>query len=118
MRKLAWSMPVAVLAAVLIGLPVLGTGCQKLQARDHLNKGVNAFKNAQYPEAVEHFKQAVELDPNFPTARLYLATGHEGLGITTSLATGRLVADRILGRPPAIPIEPYLPGRKHEGAHA
>jgi tetratricopeptide (TPR) repeat protein len=76
MRKLAWSMPVAVLAAVLIGLPVLGTGCQKLQARDHLNKGVNAFKNAQYPEAVEHFKQAVELDPNFPTARLYLATAY------------------------------------------
>jgi tetratricopeptide (TPR) repeat protein len=76
MRKLALSMPVAVLAAVLIGLPILGTGCQKLQARDHLNKGVSAFKNAQYPEAVEHFKQAVELDPNFPTARLYLATAY------------------------------------------
>ncbi len=46
--------------------------------------------------------------------RLYLATGHEGLGITTSLATGRLVADRILGRTPAIPAEPYLPSRKQE----
>lgn len=44
--------------------------------------------------------------------RLYLATGHEGLGITTSLATGKLVADRILGRPSAIPPEPYSPGRK------
>jgi D-hydroxyproline dehydrogenase subunit beta len=44
-----------------------------------------------------------------------LATGHEGLGITTSLATGRLVADQILGRTSAIPIEPYLPGRtQHE----
>ena len=43
--------------------------------------------------------------------RLYLATGHEGLGITTSLATGRLVADQIMGRTPAIPVEPYLPGR-------
>jgi Tfp pilus assembly protein PilF len=69
-------MPVAALAAVLISLPVMGTGCQKLQARDHLNKGVTAFKNAQYPEAVEHFKHAVELDPNFPTARLYLATAY------------------------------------------
>ena len=76
MRKLAWSMPVTVLAAVLISLAVMGTGCQKLEARDHLNKGVTAFKNAQYPEAVEHFKQAVELDPNFPTARLYLATAY------------------------------------------
>jgi tetratricopeptide (TPR) repeat protein len=76
MRKLALSLPVAGLAVVLISLPLLGTGCQKLQARDHLNKGVTAFKNAQYPEAVEHFKQAVELDPNFPTARLYLATAY------------------------------------------
>jgi len=76
MRKLALSMPVAALAAVLISLPVMGTGCQKLQARDHLNKGVTAFKNAQYPEAVEHFKQAVVLDPNYPVARLYLATAY------------------------------------------
>ena len=43
--------------------------------------------------------------------RLFLATGHEGLGITTSLATGKLVADQLLGRPSAIPVEPYLPGR-------
>jgi D-hydroxyproline dehydrogenase subunit beta len=40
-----------------------------------------------------------------------LATGHEGLGITTSLATGRLLADYLLGRPSAISIEPYLPTR-------
>jgi Tfp pilus assembly protein PilF len=61
---------------VLISLPIMGTGCQKLEARDHLNKGVVAFKNAQYPEAVEHFKQAVVLDPNYPMARLYLATAY------------------------------------------
>jgi glycine/D-amino acid oxidase-like deaminating enzyme len=48
--------------------------------------------------------------------RLWLATGHEGLGITTSLGTGRLLADQVLRRTPAIPFEPYLPGRKHEGA--
>ena len=76
MRKLASILPVAALAAVLISLPVMGTGCQKLQARDQLNKGVTAFKNAQYPESVEHFKTAVELDPNFPTARLYLAMAY------------------------------------------
>ena len=45
---------------------------------------------------------------------LYLATGHEGLGITTSLATGKLVADQILGRTSAIPFAPYLPGRRQE----
>jgi glycine/D-amino acid oxidase-like deaminating enzyme len=49
--------------------------------------------------------------------RLYLATGHEGLGITTSLATAKLVVDRIAGRASAISIEPYLPSRKHEASH-
>jgi glycine/D-amino acid oxidase-like deaminating enzyme len=43
--------------------------------------------------------------------RVWLATGHEGLGITTSLGTGRLLADLILGRTPAIPAEPYAPAR-------
>lgn len=76
MRNVASSMSVAALAAVLISLPVMGTGCQKLQARDHLNKGVNAFKNAQYDKAVEYFKVAVELDPGFSTARLYLGTAY------------------------------------------
>jgi D-hydroxyproline dehydrogenase subunit beta len=41
----------------------------------------------------------------------YLATGHEGLGITTSLGTAKLVVDQILNRSPAIPIQPYLPSR-------
>lgn len=43
--------------------------------------------------------------------KVYLATGHEGLGISTSLATGRLLTDCILQRPSAIPREAYLPDR-------
>lgn len=43
---------------------------------------------------------------------VYVAAGHEGLGITTSLGTGELIADAILGRNSAIPIEPYSPARK------
>jgi glycine/D-amino acid oxidase-like deaminating enzyme len=43
--------------------------------------------------------------------RLYLATGHEGLGITTSLGTAKLFVDQIMNRTPAIPITPYLPSR-------
>ncbi|HXR14777.1 MAG TPA: FAD-dependent oxidoreductase [Terriglobales bacterium] len=42
---------------------------------------------------------------------LFLATGHEGLGITTSLATARILVDQITGTKPEIPIEPYLPSR-------
>ena len=45
---------------------------------------------------------------------LFLATGHEGLGITTSLATARILVDQITGAQPAIPIEPYLPMRMHK----
>lgn len=48
---------------------------------------------------------------------VYLATGHEGLGISTSLATGRLLADTLLSRDSAIPREPYLPKRT-VSAHA
>jgi glycine/D-amino acid oxidase-like deaminating enzyme len=43
--------------------------------------------------------------------RIFLATGHEGLGITTSLGTARLLVDQLLNRASAIPVEPYLPSR-------
>jgi glycine/D-amino acid oxidase-like deaminating enzyme len=50
---------------------------------------------------------------------IFLATGHEGLGITTSLGTARLVADQITGNKSEIPIEPYLPSRTvKEQVHA
>jgi len=50
---------------------------------------------------------------------VFLATGHEGLGITTSLGTARILADQISGTKPAIPVEPYLPSRTaKEYAHA
>ena len=42
---------------------------------------------------------------------IFLATGHEGLGITTSLGTARILADQITGTKPEIPVEPYLPSR-------
>ena len=42
---------------------------------------------------------------------IFLATGHEGLGITTSLATARLLLNHIMGNASAIPIDTYLPSR-------
>lgn len=47
------------------------------------------------------------------TEGLWLATGHEGLGITTSLATAEIVGDLIAGKKPAIAPEPYAPGRAY-----
>ena len=66
-------------AAALLALVVLAagfSGCNKLKARDLLNKGVGAFKNGQYDAAVEDFKQAKDLDPSLLNARLYLATAY------------------------------------------
>lgn len=51
------------------------------------------------------------IGPDVDHPRLYLATGHEGLGITTSLGTAKLLVDQIVNRAPAIPVEPYLPAR-------
>jgi len=42
---------------------------------------------------------------------IFLATGHEGLGITTSLGTARILADQISGAKPEIQVEPYWPSR-------
>ena len=62
--------------AVLFTLVAGVSGCNKLRARDLLNKGVASFKNAQFDAAVEDFKQAKELDPDLINARLYLATAY------------------------------------------
>jgi glycine/D-amino acid oxidase-like deaminating enzyme len=47
--------------------------------------------------------------PNMP--RLWIAAGHEGLGITMALGTGRLLTDLICGRAPGIDPTPYSPAR-------
>src|SRR5712691_13129416 len=66
--------PPAVLALFVV---VAGfCGCNKLKARDLINKGVAAFKNGQYDTAIEDFKQAKDLDPGLINARLYLATAY------------------------------------------
>jgi tetratricopeptide (TPR) repeat protein len=67
---------VAALLALLLVATAGLSGCDKLKARDLLNKGVTAFKNGQYDSAVEDFKQAKDLDPTLLNARLYLATAY------------------------------------------
>jgi D-hydroxyproline dehydrogenase subunit beta len=59
------------------------------------------------------------IGPSIEHERIWLASGHEGLGITTSLGTGRLVADLLLGRKTEIPAAPYAPSRfaNHSNSH-
>jgi tetratricopeptide (TPR) repeat protein len=66
-------------AFALVALFILAagvSGCNKLRARDLLNKGVAAFKEGQFDKSVEFFKEAKELDPDLLNARLYLATAY------------------------------------------
>jgi D-hydroxyproline dehydrogenase subunit beta len=51
------------------------------------------------------------IGPSPESPHIWLATGHEGLGITTSLGTGQLVADMMLRRPTAIAAEAFSPAR-------
>ena len=60
----------------LAALVSLAAGCNKLKARDQLNKGVQQYKAAHYEQAIDHFKNAVDLDPRLLNARLYLATAY------------------------------------------
>ena len=67
--------------SALVFLVFSASGCNKLKARDLLNKGVTAFKNGQSDAAIENFKQAKEADPDLLNARLYLATAYASLYI-------------------------------------
>jgi tetratricopeptide (TPR) repeat protein len=58
------------------GALLMTAGCTKLKARDQLNKGVQSYKAANYEAAIEHFKNAVNLDNDLKVAKLYLATAY------------------------------------------
>ncbi len=65
------------LAVTLIGMVLSMSGCNivhRLQARDQLNSGVEAYKGAHYEQAIECFRRATVLDPTLPMAKTYLAT--------------------------------------------
>jgi D-hydroxyproline dehydrogenase subunit beta len=53
-----------------------------------------------------------------PIPGLWIAAGHEGLGITTSLGTAQLLADQIAGRAPEIDPAPFSPMRALAAAHS
>ena len=63
------------LAAAVLAL-FSSMGCDKLRARDQLNKGVESYKNNHYEQAIDHFQDAVRLDPGLINARMYLATAY------------------------------------------
>jgi len=67
---------VALFAAALFAIAFGTSGCDKLKARDLLNKGVAAYRDGKFDQSIEDFKQAKDLDPTLTNARLYLATAY------------------------------------------
>ncbi len=59
------------------------------------------------------------IGPSLEHDRIWLASGHEGLGITTALGSGRLLAVLVVGRKTEIPAQPYAPARfgNHSVSH-
>src|SRR5271169_231246 len=77
MRRFSYGRFQSIAAVGLVtALALLASGCNKLKARDNLNKGVNSFRSGQYTAAADNFKTAIDLDPDLPSARLYLATAY------------------------------------------
>jgi len=65
-----------IVLAALAALALISTGCDKLKSRDNLNKGVQAYKNSKFPEAVAYFQKAVDLEPTNPNTHQYLAIAY------------------------------------------
>src|SRR5271169_4105159 len=66
----------ALFAVAMIAIGFGASGCAKLKARDELNKGVAAYRDGKYDQAIEFFKDAKDNDPTLTNARLYLATAY------------------------------------------
>jgi tetratricopeptide (TPR) repeat protein len=89
---------ITALAVALAGMVLSMSGCNRLAARDQLNKGVEAYKSARYEEAIGHFQKATQLDPSLPMAKTYLATAYAqnvvpGLDTPENLGTAQKSID-------------------------
>src|SRR5262249_26999073 len=70
------STSTALFALAMVAVAFSATGCEKLRARDELNKGVAAYRDGKYDQSIEYFKEAKDNDPTLMNARLYLATAY------------------------------------------
>jgi tetratricopeptide (TPR) repeat protein len=63
-------------SAALLVAAALCASCgavNKLRAKSQLNDGAQAYRNKNYAEAQQHFEKALELNPEQPNARLFIA---------------------------------------------
>ena len=62
---------------IILGvLAVFSSGCgsiNRIRAKHHLNEAARAYRETHFPEAEEHARTALELDPSSKTAPLFIA---------------------------------------------
>jgi glycine/D-amino acid oxidase-like deaminating enzyme len=98
-----------------VEMPVLAQMLQRaahyLPALPTLN-GIRAWTGfrAASPDGLPLIGRLDDAEPD-----LWVAVGHEGLGVTTSLATAKLLAAQMTGETAPIPPAPYLPQRFTQG---
>ena len=67
------------LFAAMLMLVVTASSCgwlDSLSARNELNQGVTAYTSKKYDEAIEHFQESIEKDPDLVRSYLYLAIAY------------------------------------------
>jgi len=64
------------ICTVSIAMPSFAQQERNLAAREELNQGVQAYRAANYGEAIRHFENVVQMDPQLKVGRLYLATAY------------------------------------------
>jgi len=77
----------ALAVILLCVLAAAFSGCSfynKLQSRGELNRGVAAFKEQKYEEAVKCFKNAMQMDPSFVEPISYMATCYAAMYVPGS----------------------------------
>ncbi|WP_429255938.1 NAD(P)/FAD-dependent oxidoreductase [Paraburkholderia sp. GAS334] len=92
---------------------MLRRAARYLPALPSLN-GIRAWSGfrAASPDGLPLIGPAGDMAPG-----VWLALGHEGLGVTTSLATAKILAAQVTRSEAPIPVEPYLPSRFEQGSH-
>jgi len=92
-------------AVASLSILLATTGCSKLKARDQLNKGVQAYKNARYEEA-SSIPVRGESGPSLTMTHMYLATRMRSRWFRTRIRRQTSACDRAVGLTRTAEIDP------------
>jgi serine/threonine protein kinase/Flp pilus assembly protein TadD len=94
------------------------TASPNTEARDHLNRGNDAFNNRNYQGAISEYTQAIELDPDFAEAYLKRADTYATLGFGSNAEQDRKTAKQLGLSTPASPFSAAAKGHLNRGNDA